>query len=202
MMPCPRPSAPPLLTEHGDAVGRQYAERRAAEPGYQFRWPQRNGRRLDKVALDALIPMTRGRCTYCDTYPIGASGRREIDHFRPKSREAFYLLVCAWENLFVACTACNCAKGEQWDDALLQPDAPDFAFARYFYYEPITGELSPAPGASVEDQHRARRTIAICDLNDGDKVEARKLAALAIRRAHPDELDRFGYRFLIDIVRE
>ncbi len=126
---------------------------------------------------------------------------KEIDHFRPKSRPEFYYLAYAWTNLFLTCTACNSAKREQWDEALLRPDEEDFAFERYFYAE-ATGELIPRPGASTVDQHRARRTIAILGLNAGDKVLARRSAARAMRRAAPGELDEFPYRFLLPLARE
>lgn len=202
MIQCHRPEAPPLLTEHGDAVGRDYAERRARDPSARFDWPVRGGRSLRDVVREALLPMTLGRCSYCDAYPLGASGKKELDHFRPKSRPEFYGLVCAWTNLFLACTACNGAKREQWDEALLRPDAEEFRFDRYFYYEPSTGRLIPTPGATPEDRHRATRTIDILDLNSGDRCLARRVAAQSIRRASTEELADVGYRYLIALVRD
>jgi len=151
------------------------------------------------VVRAALSAMTDGRCAYCDGYPLRATGRDEIDHFRPKTRIEFYGLVCAWENLFLICHACNSAKHDQWDEALLRPDTK-YVFERYFFYRFDTGELRPAPDLDVESNHRVERTIVILDLNRADACKARMRTLKEIQRRHSDdELVDMAYRFLIPL---
>jgi uncharacterized protein (TIGR02646 family) len=144
--------------------------------------------------------MTARRCSYCDGYPLNATGQDEIDHFCPKSHAAFYELVCAWENLFLICSRCNAAKRDRWDPALLRPDDLDYAFDRYFLFRFDSGALEPAPGITEGDRHRALQTIEILELNRTDACRARLTAVKAIaRRVSDDELADVPYRFLIDL---
>ena len=199
MTPCHRGPAPALLAQHGPEIGSTFASRRQVDPTYQFSWPQRDRQRLYDIAHAAVTAITDGHCAYCDGFPLGAVGRDEVDHFRPKSRPEFYHLVCEWDNLFLACTACNFAKLEEWDPALLRPDAPDFRFERYFDYRFDTGELSPNPVASPTDQRCATVTIKILDLNRVDACLNRQKAVKLLLQGLPD--DFFGYRYLIPLCR-
>lgn len=194
MRPCTRGPEPEALARDGVALGRNYAARRRENPRYQFQWR----RPLMLVVRDALARMTDEHCSYCDVYPIDAAGEESIDHFRPKGREEFYELVCAWTNLFLACSACNNAKRKQWDEALLRPDDPDFRFERYFEYRFESGRLEPATRASPEDQARARRTIEIFDLNRRGACANRRNTVEWIQRISPD-VD--AYRYLIELCR-
>jgi uncharacterized protein (TIGR02646 family) len=147
--------------------------------------------------------MTAGRCSYCDGHPLDATGAEAVDHFRPKSHPDFYELVCTWTNLFLTCTACNHAKREQWDDALLRPDELDFRFERYFEYRFDCGKLEPAAAASSEEQHRAGRTIDIFDLNRAGACASRKRWVAWMRSlVTANDLDDCAYRYLIPLCRD
>ena len=182
-----RGACPDRLREHGTAIGEEFAARRVEDPSSQFSW--RRG--LREAALAALKADTEDHCSYCDGTPVDAHGLEEVDHFQPKSR--FPRLVCEWTNLYFSCTRCNHAKREQWNAALLRPDAPDFAFSKYFLFKADSGELEPNPKAAEEDQHRAQVTIDILDLNRSGLCKLRRQWMLS------DEVDR-PYRFLRDAV--
>ena len=201
MQTCRRGPAPDLLAQHGPEIGAAYARQRRDNPTYRFQWPRRDGQSLYAVTRDALAVMTAHRCSYCDGYPLNATGNEEIDHFRPKSREEFYELVCAWANLFLICGRCNGAKRDRWEPALLRPDDVDYAFDRYFLFRFDSGALEPAPGITEGDRHRALLTIEILELNRTDACIARRNAVKAIqRRASDDELADLPYRFLIPLI--
>lgn len=147
--------------------------------------------------------MTQGRCAYCDGSSIDAMGEAQIDHFHPKSREEFYELVCAWENLFLTCSACNKAKIDDWNEDLLRPDSTDFTFERYFEYRSDTGELQHNGAASTGEQRRARATIEMLKLNRPGACTLRRQVVRCIRNAVTDEETAdFGYRYLIPLVRD
>jgi hypothetical protein len=126
--------------------------------------------------------------------------RRPPDQFQP--RAAFCELAYTWTNLFLACSACNRAKGERWDELLLRPDDPDFRFERYFECDFATGELRPAPTAAPEEQARAHRTIEVLRLNRADTCKSRK-RTLWVLRHMPSDIgeDDLAYRYLIPIFR-
>jgi len=202
MTPCTRGREPELLARDGTQIGRAYAARRRETPGYQFQWPEREGRSLLAIVREALTLMTTGHCSYCDGHPLDATGIETVDHFRPKSRPEFYELVCTWTNLFLTCTACNQAKREQWDDALLRPDDLEYRFERYFEYRDDSGKLEPAATASAEEQQRAQRTIDIFDLNRvGACVNRKRTVRLLRHFAGTDQLDDCAYRYLIPLCR-
>ncbi|HEX4418619.1 MAG TPA: HNH endonuclease [Kofleriaceae bacterium] len=193
---------PELLAREGAQIGRDYATRRRETPSHRFQWPRRDGQSLYEVVRAALAIMTQGRCSYCDGHPIDATGAETVDHFQPKSYPEFYELVCTWSNLFLTCTACNHAKREQWDAALLRPDDPEFAFERYFEYRFDSGELRAAPTASPADRQRAERTIEVFDLNRAGTCESRKRMVREMRRPNdPISLDDCAYRYLWPLCR-
>jgi uncharacterized protein (TIGR02646 family) len=198
MTPTQRGPAPALLAEHGAQIGDEYAERRRADPSFRFQWPRRDGESVYEVAHAALHSMTAKHCSYCDGHAPSDTGRDEIDHFRPKAIPAFHALVCTWDNLFLACTQCNQEKRDQWDERLLRPDDPDYAFERYFEYDAATGELRPSLAASATDRERAAITIAILRLNRPPALEARKHWVRYMRTLTADDGDddNLAYRFL------
>ena len=103
----------------------------------------------------------------------------------------------------LVCSACNGAKLDQWDEALLRPDEEGYRFLRFFCYRADTGELKPNPGASTHDQHRAQRSIDILDLNRAGACELRRQVAKMMQNASSEEeLTVFGYRFLLPLCRD
>jgi uncharacterized protein (TIGR02646 family) len=202
MTPCRRGPEPDVLAREGAQIGRDYASRRREEPDFRFQWPRRRGQSVYEIVRQALGVMTSEHCSYCDGHPLDATAVETIDHFRPKGRSEFYELVCTWTNLFLSCTACNQAKREQWDDALLRPDDPDFGFEHYFEYRFDTGELEPNPAATLDEQHCARRTIEILDLNRVGACRNRKRTVQWLRQlAITEELGDYAYRYLVPLCR-
>lgn len=200
MNPCHRGAPPLLLERFSNEVTQTYIERRTANPSYRFHWPKREGQSLYAVAREALATMTDSRCAYCDGYPINDTGEEQVDHFRPKTRPEFQHLVCAWDNLFLTCSACNKAKLDQWDDKLLRPDEPGFDFSRYFTYRTDSGELVPNKAGSSEEQYRAMTTISILNLNRaGACIARRKMVKSLLLPSAAEELKDLAYRFLIPI---
>lgn len=185
-----------MLLFHGPAITEDYIAKRAADRSHRFRWPQRDGQSLYGVVQTALSEMTQSHCAYCDGFPLDATGEEQIDHFRPKSRPEFYPLVCQWENLFLICSACNRAKRDQWDEALLRPDEPGLEFSRYFTYRTDTGVLEPNDGASLDDRRRATRTIQVLDLNRAGLCTMRMQVMKWMLR---EEFDQLPYRYLLSL---
>lgn len=186
-----RLAAPSSLTEAAPEATRRFVERRAVDPSASFFWPQRDGASIYEEVRSIAGAQTDEHCSYCDGFPIGATGRSELDHFVPKEREPG--LAYDWNNLYLACTACNGEKLSKWDPLLLRPDAVDYSFSRYFCFDTLHGSLLPQPGASEHDQARARRTIEILGLNRNDLCRARRDRLRPRRKYAHAEL---AYRFL------
>lgn len=182
----------------GARLGRDYAARRRENPHFRFQW----SRSVLDAVREALAVMTAGHCSYCDGHPLDATSVETVDHFRPKGRPEFHELVCTWTNLFLTCTACNHAKREQWDEALLRPDDVDFRFEGYFEVRFDSGILEPAAGADAVEQQRARRTIEILDLNRPGLCKNRLRSIREMRRGDAaDEPDSWAYRYLLPLCR-
>ncbi len=199
MMPCTRGPEPDLLARRGAELTRDYVAARRADPRARFAWRRREGRSLLEVVREALALMTAKHCSYCDGHPIDDTGEETVDHFRPKA--LFCELAYEWTNLFLACSACNHAKGERWDELLLRPDDPDFEFERYFECDFATGKLLPALTASPEEQARAARTIELLRLNRGGACESRLRTLRRLPDQPPENDGDLAYRYLIPIFR-
>lgn len=199
MTPCTRGPAPEAVARDGAQIGHDYAVRRRENPRHRFQWR----RSMLDVVRQALAVMTAEHCSYCDSHPLDATGVESVDHFCPKGHAAFYELVCAWNNLFLTCTACNHAKREQWDELLLRPDDADFSFERYFEVRFDSGILEPAAIASAAEQQRARRTLEIFDLNRPGLCKNRLRNIREMRRgdAADEAVDGWAYRYLLPLCR-
>jgi uncharacterized protein (TIGR02646 family) len=193
---CTRTPEPDVLARLARESTEAYVERRRSNPAARWQWPRRDG--LYEVVVAALRAMTVAHCSYCDGHPIDSVGEEQVDHFRPKSE--FHHLVCAWTNLFLTCNACNRAKREQWDEALLKPDDAAYRFDDYFSYNFERHELEPNPFGSDEHRRRAAVTITILDLNRAGACVARKRAFAMIKQAASADRHHYGYRFLADFL--
>jgi hypothetical protein len=76
------------------------------------------------------------RCVYCSIHeePWGGIDHYHIDHFRPKSKEEFKVLLNSITNLYYACPVCNRFKSDDWPndcDDLEKACYPDPSFHNY-----------------------------------------------------------------------
>jgi hypothetical protein len=83
---------------------------------------------------------------------------------------------------------------------LLNPDAEDYTFYRYFLCNYETGEIEISPIADPKDQDRARITREFYGLNSPARMEARKqeLRKWMDLKDNDYILDDFDYRFFLE----
>ena len=185
-----RAPAPEFLLEIWESWGEEWERLRAANPGARFHWRTFEGEPVNHKLLPALKAQVQDHCSFCDNYPVSPPSYETVEHFRPKAlfpREAY-----RWENLYYCCDFCQ-GKKDKFDEALLRPDAEDYAFDRFFRWDYTRGTLEANERASAEDQHRATVTLNLYRLNVGHPSFRRR--ELRRRSLMPDEpLDDFAYR--------
>ncbi len=118
--------------------------------------------------------MTLGHCSFCDNFPLD-DGDNPIEHLRPKSDPNFYHLAYSWENLYFCCSTCNSYKQEQFNDAVIAPDEEGYESLNFFYFDTTNGSIAPNPAASPEDRERAKITIELFGLAQGNRNRLRRL---------------------------
>lgn len=148
-----------------------------------------------------MLALCDGRCAFCDG-KLGVESRETVEHFRPKHAKGWPDLAYAWTNLFPACDVCQSAKRDQWDEALLKPDAADYTFDRYFCCNFLTGALDVLPEPLNGEVERALTTLRIFDLNRTARCNSRLREYRDWQRARrigadPVELDDYNYRFFL-----
>lgn len=62
-----------------------------------------------KQIKDALVILFHGKCAYCES-KITHIDYGHIEHFKPKSHNAYRSLTFEWTNLLLACGVCNGAE--------------------------------------------------------------------------------------------
>ena len=185
---------PEFLKEKWEAWGREWEARHDANPKTQFHWHQVDGEPVNQKLLPLLKLQTQTHCSFCDIFPVSPPSLDTIEHFRPKStfpRDAY-----RWGNLYFGCMHCQ-EKGDEFDEALLQPDAPEYGFDRYFRWDYTTGELKVNELASPENQRRGEVTIDLYRLNKGHP-SLRKRELRRRSQAKDDPLDDFCYRHFVE----
>jgi uncharacterized protein (TIGR02646 family) len=114
------------------------------------------------------------RCAYCEG-PLDLLGQH-IEHFRRKHDHP--RLTFVWTNLFWSCNQdghCGCFKdresGPYEPDDLIDPGVDDPEFFLRFSSD---GRIRLVPGLSAYDQHRARETLRVFNL-DHDRGPLRRM---------------------------
>ncbi|GAA5122465.1 hypothetical protein JIN84_10050 [Luteolibacter yonseiensis] len=185
-----RQEEPPVLKNGAVTWAASWSASRSE--GKPWRWPVKDGIPVNQWILEPLRIQTASHCSFCDGFPVAAVSIETIEHFHPKS--TFPEKAFEWGNLFYCCTRCQGAKKERFDPGILKPDEGEYDFARYFIFDYTTGEISPNPISTTEEQQRAFITIEHYKLNDGILPQERR-RWLQIRRKIPEgELDDFAYR--------
>ncbi|MBK7937438.1 MAG: hypothetical protein IPJ82_10265 [Lewinellaceae bacterium] len=87
---------------------------------------------------------------------------------------------------------------EQFDDALLRPDEPDYSFERYFICNFSTGEIEVNPAASEIDQQRADVSIRLFGFNLEGQPFSRIREWKSFEKQVLDDLNDYAFRFLFE----
>lgn len=186
-----RPQQPACLKDNFEKWTDDFVSARQRNPKHQFSWRKQD---CYQAIRKRLSEMTQAHCAFCDGR-IGTESRETVEHFRPKSR--FPSLAYQWENLFPCCDRCQSQKRELFEEGLLKPDDPEFAFTRYFVANYKTGEIKPSPHADQQAQYRAKITIRIYGLDLPERNKARKREWEQFYRDPKPFLDDYNYRFFL-----
>lgn len=190
MTPWTRGPQPEDLSSVAQLSTERFVANRHRDPSFEFDWPQHQGESIRAAVVRTLSAQNEGHCCYCDSFPIDATGRVEVDHFKPKA--LYPEEVLAWGNLYLACTACNVAKLAEWNADLLRSDDPQYLFERYFVVDGFTGRLLPRPDASLSDQRRAAETIRVLGLQR-DGLNIARWRAIRTPDVSPRHLRQFRF---------
>lgn len=162
-----RPQQLDWLKENYKKWGRKF-KKKLDNPNLKndFIWAIHHKTKVNVKLLPILRNATVKHCAFCDD----KIKKGAIEHFRPTSKHP--LLSYFWHNLFLSCSDCQ-EKSNAFDKNLLKPDHADYAFRRYFLYNPFTGKIIVNPKANESEQLRAEITIKIYKLNRAELVEDR-----------------------------
>lgn len=191
MRKCVRPEVPQWLSENAADWNERWRSRKSESQNATFQWAQHQGRPVNHWLREALAEMTQEHCAFCDSFPVEPDS---VEHFRPKSDVRFLHLAYEWSNLYFCCGGCQKAKREQWDDRLLQPDAIDFQFERYFEFDFTCGQLKASSLGAAADKERADVTIATYQLDSQNRRRWRRLALRRWQNDRVPEIDLYPYR--------
>lgn len=192
-----RPEPPELLVQNRGKWTRQWIELRQRNPSAKFPWYQIDKQSAYEILLPVLKAMNQEHCAFCDGFPVDAVSNETIEHFQPKSDPRFEANAYEWTNLFYCCTTCQ-RKGDDWDDALLRPDADDYTCVRYFHFDYFTGQMAPHPMATEAEQNCAKATIRLYGLDTPARRRARRGELEFWRRINDMHIDEFAYRDFLE----
>ena len=138
----------------------EWSQNRVGPEPQRYRHPQ---------IRSALEAETHSKCAYCEGLIKGVA-YTHIEHKLPKKNHP--KMVCAWENLTIACPKCNTNKGgyDEPKCPLLDPYVDDVENWVAFY-----GSLALSRGGP-----RSRATITRLDLNRMDLVYERGQAIIQL----------------------
>lgn len=183
---------PPCLRQNSFMWTEDFVKARVDNPAHRFSW---RSKPCYQAMRASLVDMTQKHCAFCDG-GLGVTSRETVEHFRPK--KTFPEQAYAWDNLFPCCDLCQSTKQERFDEALLKPDAEDYAFHEYFTVNYHTGDIEASPRANPAAQERAKITIDLYGLNmpERKKARIRELECFAVLQEPC--IDDFNYRYFLE----
>lgn len=194
-----RPEEPEVLRKHAAKWNDQWRKRREENPKAAFNWYAADKKSVRDWLLPILRQMTQSHCSFCDTFPLDDRSTEPVEHFKPKSDPRFYEEAYSWANLYYCCELCQSSKGEDWDDALLRPDAHDYLFVKYFTFDYTTGEMKPNDQVVEEgDRSRAETTIRLYGLDCEPRRRRRREELRKWQRSRDRVLDEWAYRDFLE----
>lgn len=129
-----------------------------------------NKARIPRALRQKLIAEANGRCAYCRSFTAITGARHVIDHIVPQAVGG----LTDWDNLCVACHACNEFKGAQTEaaDPLTGDPAPLFHPRQQQWTDHFIWSLDGSQIIGLTPTGRA--TVMALKLNHLDIVEARR----------------------------
>lgn len=157
------------------------------DKGREVTWYSYEKKPVNQHLIPLLRIISNNHCAFCDGYPMQQMGDT-IEHFRPKSKNPE--LSHQWENLFIACSACQSSKGNEFDELLLKPDDENYSFSKYFTMN-SEGFFEPDISLTEFDKKRVIKTIELYGLNKYSRPDER------INELQKNNNNKTGiYRFL------
>lgn len=135
----------------------KWTARWQAKHGQQWKWPKHQNKRLNELIVEAMRPWHYHKCAFCE----GKPEHLEIEHFAAKTR--YPELAFAWSNLFLVCSVCNQAKGNQEQMGCIKPDEENPS--DYLRVDPEQLQIVPQTNLAPAEMERSTRTIALYQLN-------------------------------------
>ena len=210
-----RNETPQMLLDRGSAATQQdcdaYGEDPAAYCAGEAKFTFKPSIYRSTEIKEVLKRLQHNKCCYCESKPSATSAGR-IDHFRPKGGvrqcngsdriyPGYYWLVYRWENLALACDACNLRKSDYFplEDPgqrarshldCLDREAPLLLNP---YAETNLGEHLKFDGSACQPEtERGRATVTVLGLNRPALQEERQdllntLMMLCAVARHPDQ---------------
>jgi len=126
-----------------------------------------------------LLQRFHGKCAYCESQ-VETTAPADLENFRPKSR--YWWLTFEWNNLLIACQACNRAKADRFpllDESKRAKKQGDEKFEQPLLLNPCEDEpfkhlLFNYDGQVYSETQRGQATIDTLQLNRPHLVSARR----------------------------
>jgi len=179
MLKLNRSDCPDYLQQNKEAWTNNYISKyniSISNKGATFSWPTLTGKKLNHLLLVDLAIDTAHHCSFCDNHNF-RDADITIEHFYPKANSIYLQLAYDWHNLFYSCFPCNKSKLEIVSELLLKPDALDYNFEKYFWFDYTDDyHLKPMPKVSKIEKQKAQFTIDTFKLNEKGLRNARRIA--------------------------
>jgi uncharacterized protein (TIGR02646 family) len=126
--------------------------------------------KLYNLLKEALSLLTNHHCSFCDGFPLNNTSKETIEHYQPKAdyKDKTY----DWDNLFLCCDKCQSQANKMAFEFTVKPDLPEYAFDKYFYFEPQDGKVKSIEENTDSPANKFLKRYGIN--NNAQRLEARK----------------------------
>ncbi len=160
-----------------------------------------------RPAKALLLERFHGKCAYCES-PLVDSIHADVENYRPKSR--YWWLAYDWDNLLVACHACNTAKANRFplqDESARATEARDVESEEPLLLNPCQDRpeehlVFGEDGNVYSDTARGQATIDTLVLNRPGLVAARRRVVAEVMAGLEVAKSSGSSQFLVGLVKD
>lgn len=127
-----RTSKPQSLKKYASSWKRELLQEIRIKNGDASKVHKKFFNKYNKIDIkENLMEMFEGLCAYCEEN-VGVVEFAHIEHRKPKRK--YPKDTYCWDNLHLACTTCNSAKGDQWSNSSILDAVEDVPIEKHLTY--------------------------------------------------------------------
>ncbi|MBK7504839.1 MAG: hypothetical protein IPI52_07115 [Bacteroidetes bacterium] len=150
---------------------------------------------------NSLKTISLSHCNFCDGFPLNITSKETVEHYYPKKQ--YPEKVYEWGNLFYCCDKCQSLSNKIIFELTLKPDDLDYSFNRYFYFNPLDGEIKVKENLDLNNYEIANNYLKRYGINHSPERKQARIREYEqhihnFKTDYQTQRNNYPFRFVFD----